>query len=63
MCVQCGGKVARVARAGRMGICNGVELEIPAHIELMECSGCHEIFFDLESAKIVDAALELLIGK
>jgi NMD protein affecting ribosome stability and mRNA decay len=57
-CMECGGAVELVAKAGRMRVVeHGITLEIPANIPLPTCAACDEVYINKHLGERIDATL------
>jgi YgiT-type zinc finger domain-containing protein len=58
-CPVCGGTVSTFARAGRTDTYKGIELAVPAELELTECEQCGETYVDPDEWRALSDALAL----
>lgn len=59
LCAQCGkGHYRRTARPGRTEEYNGIEVEIPADVALLECDACHEILMSPKDMEVLSHIFE-----
>jgi hypothetical protein len=57
-CMECGGSVEPVAKAGRSRVVQrGVTMEIPASILLPTCVDCDEVYINKHLGERIDAIL------